>query len=1553
MNTNIDNLNFKVILDDDQFNKKIKDMKEAAKDFNTSMSNLLNLEKASQQWSQEEVKNNRRAHQAKVDEYKAQEKINREKIKTDGLQRKINAQIDAATQGYKTQSRILQELKGMALGYLSVHGSMQFLGSLIRITGEFEKERTTLGAMLGDLNQAENIITRIQGLAVESPFTFKELTSYAKQLSAFSVPAEELYDTTKMLADVSAGLGVGMDRLVLAYGQVRSAAFLRGQEVRQFTEAGIPILAELAKQFEELEGRAVSAGEVFDKISARLVPFEMVSKVFKDMTSEGGKFYNMQEIQAETLKGKYDNLKDAIEQTINAIGESQSDKLKGVIDWTRGLVQNYEELGKKIVELVVAFGSYKTTLATIQLLTNTFAQSNVKLVNAFKSASKWLLANPYTLIAAGITAAGLATYKWVTSLSEAERIQKSVTDSNKDFTEELAREEAMLNSLYAKLELTAEGTLENDKAKAKIMQRYSPYIEQLKQEGIEVNNLADIYGYLAQKINESLREKYYESSMQDIESVYNQIEEEVQKRLRSSFESNRKEYILSEKDKMALNMYVLGGLDKDKTYQSLTDSAKKYFSDFTLFIEAQRKVMASANEEYINGMDDLSAAYQYFKKEVESDPIDLSLFAQTVQNTLKKFGVTEEQKGKFASLWASNETEYYDYIDKLRKGYEEIKQKIKDVGTTQKANLPDLKKQKEAIEAIAKALEISLDKGDYGKGKSRAQIDLEVQIDLVKKLQDAYEKLDPYIDDKTMKDTLSKFFPDAKKEWIDSLDFTTILKSLADELEKYSKEAADNLRNSIGKTGIDGEVERLKNLEKGYKETAESAKQYFNTLRKWASEDFNLNGEGIVLDVSKIASDFAAKANEIELSARKAKELFGQIDLSSEESIEKVKAIFIKEFGVDAWGEFWTTYEKEGESAIRNLADAQIAYERKLAQEKLNDLASKYVKEVYFTGNISLEDLGDKTFSQLGNIKKKLQDLLDKDPLQIPLDVYGAIDSLGVDLNNLVGQDLEEIFKSLEGNGLVIDDATKSTLRLTQQIQKAGLSTEQFGEIIKQVIGGDLKNLTEEQSKAFMEMIESYMSEMGNLLSSLSEYAEAIGNDELQGAVNGIAQAMDIIGSMADKLAQGDWIGAIVSGLTSMATVILDAAKAEAELNRQIEETRNEMRLLASQNAINKDVETIFGTDEFKRFSNAYEEAAKAHKQALEDIQKQNEEFKGRSSDNWGAGGVLGAVGAGAAAGAGIGALAGGWFGGITIAAGAVIGGIVGLITGLTGAVATEANDYALTLQEMADSLGADLVDDTTGAFNSETLKSIKEAYTDLDSESKEMLDKLITNAEIYENAITEMANYMTEIFGQCADSMADSFITAFKESGEAALDYEDLMDDVATNIAKSIIKSAILQNIFTEEDAKQAAEKLVSGDAAGAMEIVESAMERAKELTPGIQALLESLKPYMQMEETAGQSLGDGIKGITEDTANLLASYLNAIRADVSYSKVLWQNMDSNLQALAASLANFSAPSLMEYQQQIAANTLNTANHTRDILDTLTGLLVSGNEGSAIRVYM
>ena len=1609
MASNIDNLNFKVILDDKDFNTRVEKDIELAKKLNVELSQLLQAKVKVNAISATEAASAKRASDILTKQATNQEKISQAKAKTAEAEEKVATQAAktakeferaktatsqtavnvqrlateqqrtaAATQNaaaatsraalaqrrlrdyasqttntIRTQNRLMSELKGYALGYLSIHGATQLLSSLVRVTGEFELQKTTLAAILGDLNEAEQIITRIQGLAVESPFQFKELTTYAKQLSAFSVPAEELYETTKMLADVSAGLGVGMDRIVLAYGQVRSAAFLRGQEVRQFTEAGIPILDELAKQFTELEGRAVSTGEVFDKISDRLVPFEMVAKVFKDMTSEGGKFYNMQEVQAETLRGKISNLKDAYEVMLNEIGSGQSEKLKGAVDWARKLMLNYERTGKVLKELIVAYGIYKATIIALELATNSFSRANHKLISSLASVGKYLVTNPYAALAAAVTAVGFAFYKWATYQTEAEKIQERLAKSHKDYTESLSKEYAILNSLYAKLELYTEGTIEHDKAKAQLMRKYSTYIDQLREEGVEVNNLADIYVNLADKIRESMQVKFFDSATQGLDQAYKDAQDSASNKIARDIKAAEKRYgEFTEKDRLALNLYVMGGLDEEKAFKNMSEAARRYFTDYKVFLNDQRKSMKDATDAYLEGLDEISDAYQTFQKENEKPPIDLTKFAESVQNVLKSFGATEESKGIFSHLWADNKTEYYGYLKDLREGYEDIKQKIKDVGTTQKDNLPNLEKQKEAIESIAKALGVSLDKGDYGKGKSKAQIDLETQIDLVKKLQDAYDKLRPYVDDKTMKSTLSKFFPDAKQEWIDSLDFTTVLKSLADELEKYDKDAAERLRNAIGKTGIEGEIDRLKNLEKEYKETAKAAEDYFNTLRKWASEDFAIGGEGITFDLSKIMSDLREKTKKIDLKAQKTREMLSQIDLDSEEEIANVKAVYEKEFGAGAWEEFWNDYYVNGFDAIQSLADKQKEYEKKLAQERVNDLAVKYVKESYFTQGIEISDLGDKTLLQVRRIKEQLQDLMSEEPLKIPVEVENLLRTQGVDISNLKGVYLDEIYETFAEMGQPIDESTQSILNLIQQIQQAGLSTEKFGEVIKKVFSEDIKELTEEEGKILSEMIESYLGEMQSLFEAIGNFAEKIGNSKLQGAMNGIAQSMQILGNVADKLAKGDWIGAIISGVTSLAKVILDAVSAQEELNRAIKETRNEMMLLASQKAINEGVESIFGTDDYKKFTNAYDEAVKAHKQALEDIEKQNQEFTGRLKDNWGWGGILGSVATGAATGAGIGALAGGWFGGITIAAGAIFGGIAGLIAGITGAAATAMNDYAVTLQQMADEIGGDLINEQTGGFNSETLKKIKETYTDLDAESQEMLDKLIANAEVYENAITEVATYMTDIFGQCADEMADAFIDSFKKSGEAALDYGDIMDSVATSIAKSMIKSAIIQNVWDDEKSKQAAAMLASGDAGGAMQIVDEAMRAAQDLAPHIQELLKSLEPYLQMEEEKPENtLGSGIKGITEDTANLLASYLNAIRADVSYAKTLWERMDANTQSIAAALAGFSAPSLMEYQAQIAANTYNTSISTQNILIELRSVMGFGDEGRAIRI--
>lgn len=243
--------------------------------------------------------------------------------------------------------------------FFSVDMIVGYARRLAEVRGEFELQQKSLAAILQNKYEADKLFGQIVDLAVQSPFKLKDLVSYTKQLAAYRIETENLFDTTKMLADVSAGLGVDMNRLILAYGQVRSAAVLRGQEMRQFTEAGIPLIQALADKFTELEGRVVSTGEVFEKVSQRAVSFRMVDEIFKDMTKSGGVFYKMQELQAETIKGQMTNLADAIDIMYNKIGIQNEDSIKSALATARSLVENFEDVAFYIKAAALAFGAYK------------------------------------------------------------------------------------------------------------------------------------------------------------------------------------------------------------------------------------------------------------------------------------------------------------------------------------------------------------------------------------------------------------------------------------------------------------------------------------------------------------------------------------------------------------------------------------------------------------------------------------------------------------------------------------------------------------------------------------------------------------------------------------------------------------------------------------------------------------------------------------------------------------------------------------------------------------------------------------------------------------------------------------------------------------------------------------------------------------------------------------------------------------------------------------------------------------------------------------------
>ena len=313
----------------------------------------------------------------------------------------LNAAIEQHNKNLKeagVNSRALTEQTSYMAGYMSrwaqrmafafsVGSIKNFVEQIASVRGQFELSERSLEAILQNKPKADEIFNKTVELAVKSPFRIKDLVDYTRQLSAYRIESDKLYDTTKRLADVSAGLGVDMGRLILAYGQVKAAAYLRGSEVRQFTEAGINMYGELQQYFKEVKGEAYTTAQIVDMISKRKVTFEDVEAIFQRMTDKGGTFYNMQEIQAETLQGKISNLKDAFDVMLNDIGTANEDVFKGLISGATVLLRHWETIasvGKDLIGILalLMLQSNKTGVSLKEIWNANFTSYSLKGKNA-------------------------------------------------------------------------------------------------------------------------------------------------------------------------------------------------------------------------------------------------------------------------------------------------------------------------------------------------------------------------------------------------------------------------------------------------------------------------------------------------------------------------------------------------------------------------------------------------------------------------------------------------------------------------------------------------------------------------------------------------------------------------------------------------------------------------------------------------------------------------------------------------------------------------------------------------------------------------------------------------------------------------------------------------------------------------------------------------------------------------------------------------------------------------------------------------------------------
>ena len=301
------------------------------------------------------------------------EKANRQAERGDAIEEKRKRKIQetglqiqsSLVKGFKDANNAagrlnstIQDLKSLFLQGGLVFGAQQLAMSIIRTGGEMEKQHIAMQSILGDMQNANTMFNQTKELALQSPFTFSELNRDVKQLAAYGVEYENLYDTTKRLADMASGLGVSFERIALAFGQVQARGWLDGKELRQIAYAGIPLLDRLSKYYSQREGKKVTTSDVKGRITNREVSFQDVKNIFWEMTDAGGQFYNMQLTLSETLLGRYNKLKDAWEIMLSDFARGDSiigGTFKTILDSLTYIVQQMHTLGPVMAAAFTGF----------------------------------------------------------------------------------------------------------------------------------------------------------------------------------------------------------------------------------------------------------------------------------------------------------------------------------------------------------------------------------------------------------------------------------------------------------------------------------------------------------------------------------------------------------------------------------------------------------------------------------------------------------------------------------------------------------------------------------------------------------------------------------------------------------------------------------------------------------------------------------------------------------------------------------------------------------------------------------------------------------------------------------------------------------------------------------------------------------------------------------------------------------------------------------------------------------------------------------------------
>ena len=862
-----------------------------------------------------------------------------------------------------SQLSIVGQLRNEFLGLYSIYAAQNFLRAVVDIGGELENQKIAMASILQDEGKATTIFNQIKKLAVASPFGIMDLNQYAKQLSAYSIPYNELYDTMKRLADISAGVGVDMGRIILAYGQIKAAKFLKGTELRQLTEANIPMVDKLAERFSKLEGRIVSAGEVLDMISKKKVTFEDVKDVLWELTDDGGMFNNMQEVLSESVKSKWKNLADAIDIMLGDIAESMGSTLKWTAESLTTLAQNWKEVVPFITAATAAFGTYRVAVyagsramgvANATLIKGTLAAKQ-------KTAADLVMASNYrTLTAAekGLIASrnAMTTAEWralaVSGALNKEQALRLIT-LGKIKSGQAGHITQLLNISKAELQVAMSA------GKARVAMAMLSY--GAKQVWTAFKGLFNPYMYLFAGLF-AITELWYKSGQKADEM--NERISELTTRAQDGFKNLTKEaQKFADVDPFKANdASLISSIEEMKT--ALKDYSPVWADTFneTFKTDDEGNTVKSLAEQYIllrNALNDTKEAYRLLNaikgtSEHANEATD-GYFDDSFLENINDYIDAEERVNKIIGRMSGSYIEYSTAMQKVIAKHGDFAKAAS--GKPLKEQLSILKEYPKALASLNNELpftggyrddifqlrkawknskriymeDVLPDMKDFLSGyKSRLEAagwDLDNLSDAQKiaigldisSFFDTFEKMPKYMRDFFNEKTLEEEF-NIKI----NAEYTEASQSFSD-LQKKFNEATDGQFEAQIKVSTDSE-KIIEGIQKGYKEAKETTNQLKPVLIK---AGIDLSGIGAI-DLSKlpdwqkqIVSDYKKAFDTMQAGEKGAKEIgFSLTDPNKDKSKKDAFAERLKErvnLLKEAYSEYkkWTDIVGKGEAASK------------------------------------------------------------------------------------------------------------------------------------------------------------------------------------------------------------------------------------------------------------------------------------------------------------------------------------------------------------------------------------------------------------------------------------------------------------------------------------------------------------------------------------------------------------------------------------------------------------------------------------------------------------